>query len=180
MSIRNLDSLFNPSSIAIIGASERAGAIGQVVTRNILEAPFSGPVMLVNPARRELFGRTVYADVASLPETPELAVICTPAEAAVKVVAELAARGTRAAVVIAAGFAGGADSPGGRLRQALLDVLLETCTPLAGSEEEGLLRHQTGDLPHGNAIDVSLIYGDHYFMETLYRLADPEASTVLI
>ncbi|MFN8677856.1 MAG: glycoside hydrolase family 88 protein [Thermomicrobiales bacterium] len=64
--------------------------------------------------------------------------------------------------------------------QALLDVLLETCTPLAGSEEEGLLRHQTGDLPHGNAIDVSLIYGDHYFMETLYRLADPAASAVLI
>ena len=64
--------------------------------------------------------------------------------------------------------------------QGLLDVLLATCTPVASSDEDGLLLHQTGDLPHGNAIDVSLIYGDHYFMETLYRLADPEASTVLI
>ncbi len=139
MSIRNLDSLFKPSSIAIIGASERAGAIGQVVTRNILEAPFSGPVMLVNPARRELFGRTVYADVASLPETPELAVICTPAEAAVKVVAELAARGTRAAVVIAAGFAGGADSPGGRLRQALLDAARPALLRVIGPNCLGIL-----------------------------------------
>ena len=120
MSVRNLDSLFKPSSIAIIGASERAGAIGQVVTRNILDAGFAGAVMLVNPARRELFGRPVHADVASLPQTPELAVICTPAEAAVKVLGELATRGTRAAVVIAAGFSGAADAPGGRLRQALL------------------------------------------------------------
>lgn len=64
--------------------------------------------------------------------------------------------------------------------QVLLDVLLDTCTPPAGSEEEGLLLHQTGDLPHGNAIDVSLIYGDHYFMESLYRLTDPAASEVLI
>ena len=64
--------------------------------------------------------------------------------------------------------------------RALLNVLLDTCTPPPGSDEEGLLLHQTGDLPHGNAIDVSLIYGDHYFMEALFRLADPEASTVLI
>jgi unsaturated chondroitin disaccharide hydrolase len=72
-------------------------------------------------------------------------------------------------------------TPGRRAQgQALLDVLLDTCTPPANGHEEGLLLHQTGDLPHGNAIDVSLIYGDHYFMETLFRLADPEASAVLI
>jgi unsaturated chondroitin disaccharide hydrolase len=64
--------------------------------------------------------------------------------------------------------------------QALLDVLLATCAPPADSDEEGLLLHQTGDLPHGNAIDVSLIYGDHYSMEALFRLADPAASAVLI
>jgi unsaturated chondroitin disaccharide hydrolase len=63
--------------------------------------------------------------------------------------------------------------------QALIDILLDTCTPPANSDEGGLLLHQTGDLPHGNAIDVSLIYGDHYFMETLFRLADPAASAVL-
>lgn len=64
--------------------------------------------------------------------------------------------------------------------QALLDTLLETCAPPADSDEEGLLLHQTGDLPHGAAIDVSLIYGDHYYIEALYRLADPVASAVLI
>ncbi|MBK6660261.1 MAG: bifunctional acetate--CoA ligase family protein/GNAT family N-acetyltransferase [Proteobacteria bacterium] len=139
MSIRNLDSLFKPSSIAIIGASERGGAIGQVVTRNILDAGFAGAVMLVNPARRELFGRPVHADVASLPQTPELAVICTPAEAAVKVLAELAARGTRAAVVIAAGFSGAADAPGGRLRQALLAAARPALLRVIGPNCLGIL-----------------------------------------
>ena len=98
MSIRNLNSLFKPASLAIIGASERVGAIGQVVTRNILDGGFAGPLMLVNPRHSEMFGRKVYADIASLPQTPELAIITTPAEIAVKTVTALAARGTRAAV----------------------------------------------------------------------------------
>ena len=144
MSIRNLDSLFKPASLAIIGASERSGAIGQVVTRNILDGGFAGPVMLVNPGHRELFGRAVYADVASLPETPELAVICTPAAAAVAVVAELAARGTRAAVVIAAGFSGPPESPGGRLRQALLDAARPALLRLVGPNCLGILAPTIG------------------------------------
>ncbi|MFT4040734.1 MAG: glycoside hydrolase family 88 protein [Thermomicrobiales bacterium] len=64
--------------------------------------------------------------------------------------------------------------------RALLDTLLAACVPAPGSDDEGLLLHQTGDLPHGNAIDVSLIYGDHYFMETLFRLTDPAASVALV
>ncbi|MBX9606467.1 MAG: CoA-binding protein, partial [Gammaproteobacteria bacterium] len=106
MTIRNLDALFKPSSVAIIGATERAGALGQLITRNVLDAGFPGPVWLVNPHRATLFEHRCFPDVASLPAAPELAIITTPAAAAVDAVAALAARGTRAAVVIAAGFAG--------------------------------------------------------------------------
>lgn len=144
MSIRNLDSLFKPASLAIIGASERAGAIGQVVTRNILDGGFAGPVMLVNPGRSELFGRPAYADCASLPTTPDLAIITTPAEAAIKVVAELSARGTRAAVVIAAGFSGGPDSPGGQRRQALLDAARPALLRIIGPNCLGILAPRVG------------------------------------
>ncbi len=144
MSIRNLDSLFKPTSVAIIGASERPGAIGQVVTRNILDAGFAGSVMLVNPGHREMFGRTSYPDVGSLPETPELAVIATPAEASVRVLTELAARGTRAAVVIAAGFAGGPDSAGGRMRQSLLDVARPALLRVIGPNCLGILAPAVG------------------------------------
>ncbi len=144
MSIRNLDSLFKPASVAIIGASERPGAIGQVVTRNILEAGFKGPVMLVNPGHDELFGRPVYADVASLPTRPELAIITTPAETAVQVVAELATRGTRAAVVIAAGFSGGSDTAGGRLRQSLLAAARPALLRVIGPNCLGILAPAVG------------------------------------
>lgn len=52
--------------------------------------------------------------------------------------------------------------------RALLDALLATCAP--SDEDEGLLLHGTGDLPHGTGIDTSLIYGDHYFFEALMRV----------
>ena len=144
MSIRNLDSLFKPTSVAIIGASEYPGALGEVVTRNILDAGFAGTVMLVNPSHRELFGRTSYADVASLPETPELAIIATPGATAVCVLAELAARGTRAAVVMAAGFAGGPDSAEERLRQSLLDVARPALLRVIGPDCLGILAPAVG------------------------------------
>ena len=144
MSIRNLDSLFKPVSVAIIGASERHGAIGQLVTRNILDGVYAGTVMLVNPAHHNMFGRICYPDVRSLPQTPELALITTPAAAAVRVVAELAARGTRAAVVIAAGFAGDPDSPGGRLRQSLLDAARPALLRLIGPNCLGILSPPAG------------------------------------
>ncbi|HMR71015.1 MAG TPA: CoA-binding protein, partial [Rubrivivax sp.] len=78
MSIRNLDSLFDPASVAVFGASDRAGSVGATVWRNLRAGGFAGPLWPVNPKRRELDGVPVHADVASLPEAPELAVICTP------------------------------------------------------------------------------------------------------
>ena len=120
MTIRNLDHLFQPRSVAIIGASDRSGSIGQVVTRNIIDGGFRGTLMLVNPRVRELYGQPVHADVASLPQAPDLAIIATPATAAVDVVSALAARGAKSAIVIAAGFGGHGDDPGAQRRQQLL------------------------------------------------------------
>lgn len=120
MTTRNLDALFEPRSIALIGASAREGSVGQVLTRNLAEAGFEGPLMLVNPRGGELAGRPVFPDVAALPEAPDLAVIATPAETVPGLVAELGARGCRAAIVISAGF----EAPGreAELKQAVLDA----------------------------------------------------------
>jgi acetyltransferase len=104
MSIRNLDSLFNPGSVAVIGATQRAGSVGATVWRNLLSGGFRGPIYPVNPKHRELDGRAVVACVADLPSVPELAVICTPAATVPQLIAELAALGTRAAVVLSAGL----------------------------------------------------------------------------
>ncbi len=104
MSIRNLDSLFDPRSVAVIGASMRPGSVGATVWRNLREGHFLGPRWPVNPRHDRLGDDRCYTDVAALPGAPELAVICTPPATVPGLIAQLGARGTRAAVVLSAGF----------------------------------------------------------------------------
>jgi acetyltransferase len=122
MTIRNLDRLFRPRSVALIGASTRPSSIGAVLARNVFRGDFDGPILPVNPKHRYLHGVWTYPDVASLPATPELAVIATPPQTVPSIVAELGARGTRAAVVITAGFAEASGGDGEALQQAMLDA----------------------------------------------------------
>lgn len=105
MSIRNLDRMFQPASVALFGASPREHTVGGVVLRNLIDAGFAGQLMLVNPRHASIKDMKVYPDVASLPATPDLAVIATPPPTVPGLIAALGARGTRAAVVITAGFA---------------------------------------------------------------------------
>ncbi len=121
MSIRNLDRLFKPSSVALIGATPRHGSVGELILRNLREAKFPGPLMLVNPRHREIDGIPVYADVASLPAAPDLAIIATPPDTVPGLIAALGAKGTRAAVIITAGF-GELGAEGKLLQLNILDA----------------------------------------------------------
>src|SRR3569832_1272270 len=78
MSIRNLHYLFAPKSVAVIGASSRPHSVGATVLRNLMEGGFKGSIHPVNPKYDFLDGLKVYPDVFQMPETPDLAVICTP------------------------------------------------------------------------------------------------------
>ncbi|MGA7238206.1 MAG: bifunctional acetate--CoA ligase family protein/GNAT family N-acetyltransferase [Bryobacteraceae bacterium] len=97
-----LDAFFRPRSIAVIGATEAPHAVGRTVLENLTSYP--GPVYPVNPLRSEALGRTCYPSIAAVPGRPDLAVIVTPSAAVPKIVAECAAAGVPAAVVISAGF----------------------------------------------------------------------------
>src|SRR6516165_1921913 len=121
MSVRNLDKLFDPESIALIGATPRLGSVGAVVARNLRRAKFAGELALVNPHQREIDGTIVYPNIASLPRAPDLAVIVTPAETVPSLIGELGERGTRAAVIITAGFAELGER-GPSLQQVILDA----------------------------------------------------------
>lgn len=89
MTTRNLDALFTPRSIALIGASQRAGSVGDVVAANLIAGGFDGPLMFVDPKGLPVHGRPVAASIAGLPEAPDLAVIATPAPVIPGLVAEL-------------------------------------------------------------------------------------------
>lgn len=139
MSIRNLDRMFRPRSIAVFGASDKPKSVGSALMANLLRAGFSGPVLPVNPRAAAVHGIMAYKDAASLPMTPDLAVIATPPDSVPGLLAELGARGTRAAVVLTAGFAEGEIAAGkeraakllAAARPHLLRVVGPNCLGLA-------------------------------------------------
>lgn len=104
MSIRNLDHMFRPRSIAVIGASDKPHSVGAALMTNLLGSGFRGPIAPVNPRAEAIHGLAAYKDIASLPFTPDLAVIATPPDTVPPLVEDLAGRGTRAAVILTAGF----------------------------------------------------------------------------
>ena len=122
MTIRNLEKMFKPASIALIGASETPGTLGNVVTRNVLGAGFEGNIFPVNPKYNTVAGVMAYPDVPSLPAVPDLAVIITPPGTVPGIIAQLGEKGTKAAVVISAGFIEGHSKNGRELQQAMLDA----------------------------------------------------------
>lgn len=122
MTVRNLDALFKPNSVALIGASDRAGSMGAVLLRNLRDAHFAGAISLVNPKYGSLNGERCYRDIGELPSAPDLAVICTPPHAVPGIVTALAERGTRAAVVITAGLSAQAEGGVLSLRQQMLNA----------------------------------------------------------
>jgi len=112
MSIRNLDKMFQPRSVAVFGATDKPHSVGAALMGNLLRAGFSGPVIPVNPHATAVHGIMAYRDVASLPLTPDLAVIATPPDTVPALIEKLGSRGTRAAVVLTAGFAEGGVAAG--------------------------------------------------------------------
>ncbi len=139
MSIRNLDRLFAPRSIALIGASRDEKSVGGVLARNLQRAGFAGELWFVNPKAATIAGRAVHRDIAALPEAPDLAVIATPPDTVAGIVAELGGRGTKAAVIITAGFGEGRDREGVRRRQAILDAARPHILRIVGPNCLGIL-----------------------------------------
>ena len=142
MGTLNLHQLFAPRSVAVIGASDKPGAVGQVVLHNLLNAGFKGEVHAVNPKHAQIMGRPCYADVAALPGPVDLAVFATPAATVPGLIHQLGERGTRAAVVLSAGFhENGKGSPD---RQQLLDAAKPYGLRLLGPNCLGFLNPKLG------------------------------------
>ncbi|MBC8748422.1 MULTISPECIES: bifunctional acetate--CoA ligase family protein/GNAT family N-acetyltransferase [Paraburkholderia] len=100
MTVRNLDALFRPKSVAVIGASERPGSTGAMVWARVLEGGFDGPLWPVNPKHATLGVHPVISDVGDLPQPPNVAVICTPPATWPSLIHKLGGMGTRAVIIV--------------------------------------------------------------------------------
>jgi acetyltransferase len=132
VTIRNLERLLAPRSVALVGASPQAGSVGAIVARNLLHGGFAGPIYLINPHHRSIDGVVCYALLADLPEAPDLVVVATPPPTVPGIIAQAGERGARAAVIITAGL----DK---LLRQAALDAARPYCLRIQGPNCIGLL-----------------------------------------
>ena len=137
MTIRNFDNLLKPASVALVGASIKAGSVGSIVARNLLQDGFKGPVWFVNPKYQAIADHPCYPSVAALPHAPDLAVLVTPPPTIPALIEELGEKGTRAALVITAGIRG-------ELKQAMLSAARPYTLRVQGPNCVGLMLPRIG------------------------------------
>jgi acetyltransferase len=99
-----LDAIFTPRSVALVGATERAGSVGRTILENLIRTPFGGTVFPVNPKRPNVLGIKAYPSVKAIPDPVELVVIAAPAPSVPEVMKECVEAGAKGAIVISAGF----------------------------------------------------------------------------
>ncbi len=116
MSKHYLSPLFTPQSVAVFGASNSAGSVGQIVFENMLKSGFQGALYPINPKYTEVQGKPAYSSINEIRGPVELAVIATPPQTVPGIIENCGAAGVKAAVIITAGFR----EAGARLEEQLL------------------------------------------------------------
>jgi acetate---CoA ligase (ADP-forming) len=139
--MKNLKSVFEPKSVAVIGASKTNGTVGNGILTNILESNFQGAVYPVNPKYDNIMSVKAYKDVLSIPEKVDLAVICIPAKAVVDVVKQCAEKGIKGIVVITAGFKE-IGTEGKKLEDEIIDIATKNNIALIGPNVLGIINTQ--------------------------------------
>src|SRR5258706_1476403 len=136
-----LTPLFEPGSVAIVGASETPGKVGTMLLSNMLAAGYRGALFAVNPKYSTVSGVPCYPSVGKIPAHLDLAVVATPARTVPEVIDECGRAGVRSAVVITPGFSE-ARPQGAGLEPALLDNARRGGLRLIGPNCLGIARPQ--------------------------------------
>jgi len=137
----NLQAIFKPKSVAVIGASTVPGKLGHDILANLKNGGFAGPLYPINPKADEILGLKAYKSVAETPTPPELAVVVIPAKIVTATLEQCAAAGVKGAVVITGGFAE-AGPEGERLQEEMAQVIRRTGLKVVGPNCQGV------NMPH--------------------------------
>ena len=145
MSDHYLHALFAPRSVAVVGASARAGSLGHAVLANLREGGFQGALYPVNPKHSgaAIDGMPCYTSLAALPQAADLAVVVTPAWAVPSVLEDAARAGIHHAVVLSAGF-GETGASGRALEAEVLRTARTKGLRLIGPNCLGIMRPAIG------------------------------------
>ena len=138
-----LNRIFAPRSIAVIGATERHNALGNLVFANLVDAGFKGELYAVNPKHDKVHGRRCYPDVEAIGRPVELVVVATPARTVPNVLRHCGEHGVRGAVVLSAGFSESGRA-GKRLEEEIMEISREYDLRLIGPNCLGVMRPGRG------------------------------------
>jgi acetyltransferase len=144
MSLRHLNAMFRPRSVAVVGASNRPKSIGSVVMRNLLREEFSGPILPVNPKYRAVAGILAYSGVADLPLSPDLAIVCTPPRTVPGFLEELGSKGAMNVLIMSTDLEKYTTEDGRTLRQATMDLARQYSMRILGPNCLGLIVPRSG------------------------------------
>jgi acetyltransferase len=139
LGIENLDRIFNPKRIAVIGASEKEGSIGAKILQNLTGSGFAGQVFPVNPFRQTVQGLTAYPRVSQVPAKVDLAVVATPAQTVPSIVEECGASGVSGVIIVSAGFKE-AGQHGNELERQILEHQRKYKLRIIGPNSFGIIR----------------------------------------
>ncbi|MEM3673137.1 MAG: GNAT family N-acetyltransferase [Candidatus Bathyarchaeia archaeon] len=138
-----LDKIFNPQSVAVIGASDEEGSVGRALMKNFLESGFKGKVYPVNIRKTEILGLKTYQTVGQIPEPVDLAVIATPAKTVPEVVEQCGKAGIKGIIIISAGFK--ETGPEGKaLEDKILEIKRQYDLRILGPNCLGVIRPSIG------------------------------------
>jgi acetyltransferase len=138
-----LQKIFEPQSVAIVGASDRDNCVGAQVMRNIRESGFRGEIYPVNPKHQKIQGINAYASISDIDHPIDLVVIAIPARAIPGVMRECGDHGVGAAIVLSAGFAE-IGKRGKALQHEIVDIARTFDIPLIGPNCLGVIRPRVG------------------------------------
>lgn len=139
----SLKEFFEPSSVAVVGASADPNKIGHAILRNMVEAGYAGKLFAVNPRIPEVLGIKTYSSVEELPEPIDLAIVVLPAELVLSVIRECSRKKVKAAVIISGGFREVGEK-GKELEKALLKTVRETGMRVIGPNCQGINNPRLG------------------------------------
>ncbi|WP_323816238.1 bifunctional acetate--CoA ligase family protein/GNAT family N-acetyltransferase [Cellvibrio sp. NN19] len=144
MTVKSVEQLLKPHSIAVIGASNQPNRPGNAVMRNLLQGQFDGPIMPVTPHYKSVNGVLAYRSIDELPMVPDLAIICTRATRVPAIILQLGRKGTRNAIVIASGLDNLFTAQGTNLQEQMLAIAKEWGVRILGPDSLGIIIPELG------------------------------------
>lgn len=135
--LKIIHALLNPRSVALIGASNQPGKIGNQVLRNLMGQGYEGNIFPINPKEAEIGGYKAYAKITDVPEEVDVAALAVPVRVVPDTVAQCAEQGVKGVVIYAGGFAE-KDAEGAKLQQQLVDIHQRTGIRIFGPNINGI------------------------------------------